>query len=268
MQEAFCKRLALFQETPGVVNWHEHVWFDESGKLDEARLDQMMEHSAMLGVDSLVISLPVIWGEAVPALVTKCNDAVSQAVKKYPGRLYGMCFVNPGYAAFSMREIERCIEELGFVGIKLYNQYFISDPVLRGVLEKSIAYDIPVLEHACKLNMFADSQPFASNGVHFAKAAEEYPEARMILAHIGGGGDWNWQVKAIEPYPNVAVDMSGNTRQPIWAASASSSGATAPSAPPSARSPTRTSPWKTSGPSSPAGPSPGISAKGGEPDAF
>ena len=210
MQEAFCKRLALFQETPGVVNWHEHVWFDESGKLDEARLDQMMEHSAMLGVDSLVISLPVIWGEAVPALVTKCNDAVSQAVKKYPGRLYGMCFVNPGYAAFSMREIERCIEELGFVGIKLYNQYFISDPVLRGVLEKSIAYDIPVLEHACKLNMFADSQPFASNGVHFAKAAEEYPEARMILAHIGGGGDWNWQVKAIEPYPNVAVDMSGS----------------------------------------------------------
>ena len=42
-----------------------------------------------------------------------------------------MCFVNHGYAAFSMREIERCIE-LGFVGIRLYNQYFISDPVLRG----------------------------------------------------------------------------------------------------------------------------------------
>ena len=55
-----------FRETPGVVNWHEHVWFDESGKLDEARLDQMMEHSAMLGVDSLVISLPVIWGRPSP----------------------------------------------------------------------------------------------------------------------------------------------------------------------------------------------------------
>jgi len=203
-------RLSLFYDTPNVVNWHEHVWFDENGKLDERRLDRMMEHSAMLGVDQLVISLPVIRGESTPEIVKRCNDAVHQAVRKYPNRLYGLAYVNPGYAEFSLDEIDRCFEEYGFVGIKLYNQYFISDPVVRGVIAKAIDYDVPILEHACKLNMFADGQPFASNGEHFRMAAEEYPEARLILAHIGGGGDWNFQVRAIEDCQNVSVDMSGS----------------------------------------------------------
>lgn len=30
------------------------------------------------------------------------------------------------------------------------------------------------------------------------------------MAHIGGGGDWEWSLKAIADYPNVYTDMSGS----------------------------------------------------------
>ncbi len=30
------------------------------------------------------------------------------------------------------------------------------------------------------------------------------------MAHITGGGDWDWSLKAIQDYPNVYTDMSGS----------------------------------------------------------
>lgn len=95
-------------------------------------------------------------------------------------------------------------------GIKLYNQYFISDPVVRPVIEKCIELDIPILSHAGKLNTVPNPQPTISDGTHFAEAARNYPEAVFVYGHIGGGGDWQWSLKAIADYPNVYADISGS----------------------------------------------------------
>ena len=37
-----------------------------------------------------------------------------------------------------------------------------------------------------------------------------YPEARIICAHIGGGGDWEWTIKALRHAENVFLDTSGS----------------------------------------------------------
>ena len=118
--------------------------------------------------------------------------------------------MNPGYSREAVAEIERCVNELGMIGIKLYNQYFISDPVLHPVIEKCIELGIPILEHAGKQMSLPVDQPFISDGTHFAKVAEKYPEAVIIMAHIGGGGDWQWSLKAIADCPNIYTDISGS----------------------------------------------------------
>lgn len=47
----------------------------------------------------------------------------------------------------------------------------------------------------------------------FVMAAERYPEAIFQLAHLGGGGDWLDACKAVRPYPNVYVDVSGSNNE-------------------------------------------------------
>ncbi len=206
----FSERLRKFRETENIVNWHEHIWYKQAEEIDIPRFEAMLRDGEEFGISQFVISNPAIGVRETKEQIMHRNDTVYWAMRNYPGKVFGMCYVDPGLTRFSLEEIDRCVGQLGFVGIKLYNQYFISDPVLDEVLEKAKEYGVPVLEHAAKLNMFAETQPFASDGTHFAKAAEKHPDTQMILAHIGGGGDWQWQIRAIEDYPNVAVDMSGS----------------------------------------------------------
>lgn len=202
-------KLKLFSENK-VVNWHEHVWPNEKEELNEALCDQLVESASITNMDILVCSAPVTKGNPAPDTVRKYNDMVAKAMKRHKGIIKGFAFVNPGYAKESLSEIDRCVNELGMIGIKLYNQYFISDPVLRGVIEKCIELDIPILEHAGKLNFRPETQPFISDGTHFAEVSKQYPEAVIIMAHVGGGGDWQWQLKAIADCPNIYTDTSGS----------------------------------------------------------
>jgi predicted TIM-barrel fold metal-dependent hydrolase len=49
-----------------------------------------------------------------------------------------------------------------------------------------------------------------SDGGHLAELARRYPEAMLICAHISGGGDWEWTIKALRHAPNVLLDTSGS----------------------------------------------------------
>jgi predicted TIM-barrel fold metal-dependent hydrolase len=207
--QSFADKLKIFKENK-VVNWHEHVWADAKGNLNVADADRLVEGAKKAGFDVLVCSLPVTRGNPAPEMCKRYNDLVYEAMNRYPGIIQGMCYVNPGYAKEAVKEIDRCINELGMIGVKLYNQYYLSDPAVHSVIEKCIELDIPILEHAGKMHPRSEDQPFISDGTHFAMAAEKFPEALFIYAHIGGGGDYHWSLKAIADYPNIFLDISGS----------------------------------------------------------
>ena len=210
MTETYEQRYREFAACGPIVNWHEHVWTTPDGVLNEALLDEMMEYAGIFGFSKLVISLPVVTRHCDTMEMRGNNDIVYDALNKYKGRLYGMCYLDPGLTSDVPAELERCLDHLGFIGVKLYNQYTIDDPIQDEIIRLCACRKKPVLMHATKLNMFSDGQPFASHGTHFARAAMKHPDATFILAHIGGGGDWYWQVKSVAPYDNVLVDMSGS----------------------------------------------------------
>jgi len=210
MTEAFKKRFNEYLECGPIVNWHEHVWPTPGGDLDEDNLNDLMKYADVFGYSKVVLSMPVLRGHCETAHMQKHNDFVYDAIQRYPGRIYGLCYLDPGLTVDAPKELERCLDNMGFVGIKLYNQYTLDDPIQDELIRQCAKRGKPVLMHATKLNMFADGQPFASHGTHFANAARKHPDAIFILAHIGGGGDWNWQIKSIAPFDNVLTDMSGS----------------------------------------------------------
>src|SRR5690554_6573037 len=124
-------KMELFKNNT-VINWHEHVYFDTNRNLDTEKCDRLVETAHKTYTDKLVCSRPASGEGATPEVMKERNDIVYKAMKRHPSMIKGMAFVNPGYLKESLYEIDRCINDLGMIGIKLYNQYYISDVAVRG----------------------------------------------------------------------------------------------------------------------------------------
>lgn len=197
------------------INAHEHVGMGGTlaGQLDLAD---------RLGIEKLEVSFPIAAGgkiTATPDEFIKCNDVVLSAMKQYPDRYLGSCFINPQYGKESLEEIKRCMDQ-GMIGLKVYNQVKINDPLFYPVIEKLTDLKMIILMHAhCgigvggKRTKYGNSQPNASVPEDFVDAAKRYPDTMFQYAHTGGGGDWEYACKAIQDYPNIYVDTSGSNNE-------------------------------------------------------
>jgi len=204
------REMELFKDTT-VYDWHEHVWArGPADELDVEQCERLAEHLRLLYIDKVAVSCPSD-GHETPDKLSSVNNAVYEAVKRYPGFFYGMCFTDPHHGSAAVAEIERCVGELGFVGVKLYTQRTIDHPMQYPLIEKCIELDIPILMHSMRFGLrYPGPEHFASHSAHYANIAKRYPEAVFIVAHIVNG-DWHWQLKGLADCPNVFCDISGST---------------------------------------------------------
>ncbi len=195
------------------IDVHCHVW-NLGNEADEATsAERLISTGDMLGITEFWCSSPITGGRLAGIEEVRAeNDAVLRAMKRFPDRIRGLCFVIPGHYRHALDEIDRCLDA-GMIGLKLYNQYRIDDPAVFPVIERIIERKVPLLEHAGlpTSREFLDAQPLISNGRHFAAMNRRYPEAMVIHAHIGGGGDWENTIRAMRGTSRSLVcDVSGS----------------------------------------------------------
>ena len=174
----------------------------------------MIDAADRLEIDQLVCSIPITGGRwATPAEARECNDAMLDAMRRFPKRLLGYAFLNPGYTREAFDELNRCVVREGMAGIKLYNQYKINDPVVFPLIERCVELGVPILSHAARLITVADlaAQPLTSHAGDFVDVGRRYPEAMIIHGHIAGGGDWQWTLKVLRDAPrSIYLDTGGS----------------------------------------------------------
>ncbi|NKB69442.1 MAG: amidohydrolase family protein [Candidatus Latescibacteria bacterium] len=195
------------------IDMHCHAWNLEDEAKEAISAEQLIRSGDMLGISEYWCSSPIVCGRiGTVAEVGRENDAVLRMMRRFPQRIRGWCFVIPAHYQGALDEIERCLD-LGMIGIKLYNQYRIDEAAVYPVIEKAIERKVPILEHAGFLQAreHLDNQPRISNGLHFAAVNQVYPEAMLIHAHTGGGGDWEQTLRAMRhTSPNLYCDISGS----------------------------------------------------------
>ncbi|MFP4027375.1 MAG: amidohydrolase family protein [Candidatus Brocadiia bacterium] len=191
------------------IDCHNHC-VSESGRWP--CVDIVVANARKMGIESTCCSHPITTEAPSPEGFRKGNDDILACMERYPDEILGQCFVNPGYGQEALDEIDRCVVGGGMVGVKLYHQYRIDEPVQYPVIEKCIELGVPILMHAghSAVSGGMPGQPRLSGGEHFAEVARRYPEAMLICAHIGGGGDWEWQIKALREADSVYLDTSGS----------------------------------------------------------
>jgi len=192
-----------------VIDCHAHLTHHSRANW-EADDRKLIEAADKLGIDQLCCStLTPHWPGSLEGF-RECNKWTAEGMRRFPGRVLGYCYVNPGYGREALEEIRRYVGGQGFMGIKLYNEYTCNEPVVFPIVELAIELGVPILHHASHSHYFVEDQPRLTDSGHLAEVARRYPEAMLICAHISGGGDWEWTVKAARHAPNLMLDTSGS----------------------------------------------------------
>lgn len=188
---------------------HAHLGLDVTAK--------DFEFMNRFNIERSYVSNPLSAGPGDPAQFRRHNDLVYSAMQKYPGRMIGMFTINPFYKKESLDEIQRNVDR-GMVGLKVYYQYKINDPLFNPIMEKMIDLKMITLMHAeatlgtggYRMKYDKKRMPNTSVPEDFVDMAKRYPEAMLQYAHLGGGPDWEYACKALKHCPNVYVDVSGS----------------------------------------------------------
>ncbi|MGV3504507.1 MAG: amidohydrolase family protein [Adhaeribacter sp.] len=193
------------------IDAHAHIW-----DADHGAPEMQIELADRLNMEKLFISAPVTRGPAPQEEIRKANDTVLKAVKMFPDRFVGQMTLNVRHQKESLEEIKRCIGE-GMVGLKLYTQVKLNDPLFYPIVEKFIDLKMVILMHVGIGKARVKFNPREPENVsipeYFVDMAKRYPEAMFQLAHIGGGIDWEDACKALQHSPNVYVDTSGSNNE-------------------------------------------------------
>ena len=151
-----------------------------------------------------------------------CNDLIAQVCRIFPKNFVGVCQLpqSPGVApATCIPELERCVNELGFVGCNLNPDpsggYWTGPPLTDRcwypLYEKMVELDVPAMVHVA-----ASCNPnFHGTGAHYINGDtsafmqfltgdlfRDLPTLKFIIPHGGGAVPFHWG-----RYRGLAQDM-------------------------------------------------------------
>ena len=114
--------------------------------------------------------------------IEQVHDAIAELAENYRGRIFGMASINPHWPAERYRrEAERCVRDLGFVGLKLHplgHLAPINAAVSDIIFETAAELETPVMIHT------GFGVPFTLPALAIPRA-RQYPKLKIILAHAG-----------------------------------------------------------------------------------
>jgi len=178
--------------------------------LDKA-LKKNLDHMDQVGTDMQLLSprpFTLMHSHSRPgdvlAWVQLQNDLISDNIEKHPERFKGVAGLpqvggHPIEIVFD--ELDRCIDELGFVGVLLNpdpsegggTSPRLGDPYWYPLWEKLIDKDIPAHIHSAGCcgretydEHFCTEESLAITAVAHSEVFERYPALRLMISHGGG----------------------------------------------------------------------------------
>jgi 4-oxalmesaconate hydratase len=154
---------------------------------------------------------------------TVCNDLIHRVGELYPDNFASVCQLpqSPGKSvAACVKELERCVTELGFVGCNLNPDpsggYWTDPPMTDrhyySLYEKMVELDVPAMIHVSS----SCNPCFHHVGAHYLNGdttvfmqllqtpqlLKDFPTLRLIIPHGGGAVPYHWG-----RYRGLAQDM-------------------------------------------------------------
>lgn len=187
-----------------ILDAHAHLGHDvvfDFDSTEEGLIDCYNRH----GVDGAVVQ-PFV-GRPYIEDTREAHDRIARFCRLHPGRFWGMASINPHFRRAEYdAEARRCVEELGFVALKLTPVGHAVQPSSEDgmhVFETADTLKVPVMVHT------GFGFPF-SDPINVSRAAERYPDLRIVLAHAGANFFTQQALFIATMFANVFVEPSGS----------------------------------------------------------
>ncbi len=178
-------------------------WQDEAA-VPEIPVEWTVQAFENAGVDAAVLS--AWWGPDGPLLG---NDFVADLVDRHPDLFVGVGAVPLDRPTDAVAEVRRCVEELGFVGVRLVPWLWELPPDDRRyypVYAECVEQDVPVclqVGHTGPLKPSEPGRPIP----YLDTVLREFPDLTVVAGHIGH--PWTGEMLALaRKYRDVYVDTS------------------------------------------------------------
>ncbi len=201
-----------------ITDWHSHIWLPEHVSDWGRELDAKYSHNpsqsgspeehaeAMeeAGIDRFLIVGLVSrhLNLAVP------NDFIADYARRSDGRGVGLAGIDPNEPD-AVDEVKRCAEELGLRGVKLappYQNFHPHSPEAFRVYDEIARQGMFIMFHQGAVTHRMGVLEVA-NPILLDRVAREYPETRIVIAHMGQ--PWSAEViPLMRKHPNLFADLS------------------------------------------------------------
>jgi hypothetical protein len=199
-----------------LIDVHAHFLHDRTPRADwRERNASRLRAGERVGISWHVASILGSWGATSPTYFPSLadlrygNDWMLALQRAHPDRVRGWVAVNPNYTDEALAEIVRCLDA-GMIGIKLAASRRADDPLLDPICRLAVERGVPILQHIWQHRRRDWPGQEASDARELGRLAGRHPQAKFLLAHIGGGGDWLHSLHDLRGLPNVLVDLSGS----------------------------------------------------------
>ncbi|MCY3776170.1 MAG: amidohydrolase family protein [Candidatus Aminicenantes bacterium] len=146
---------------------------------------------------------PECFGADGPKVARLAHDFIGDAAESYPGRFFGLATLPLHHMEESLRELDRCVDQLGFRGILLYSNLagrFPDEEEFRPLFKRAEEMGIPILLHpaypmtydAVKghslvggLGLMFDTT-IALARIILAGILDRHPRLKLLCPHVGG----------------------------------------------------------------------------------
>jgi predicted TIM-barrel fold metal-dependent hydrolase len=163
--------------------------------------------------------LPVAWDtELNTGLPAVTNDYIASLVKRWPEVFpSGWACIDPWRGKMAIKELERCVNELGLVGVKfqqVLQAFYPNDVRFYPLWEKCVELNVPVQFHAGFTGIGAGAPGGMgqhlkyTNPMYIDDVAADFPDLTIIALHLA----WPWQdemLAILRHKGNVYNDLSG-----------------------------------------------------------
>lgn len=171
---------------------------------DEVPLELTVGSMDAAGVETGLLSA---WHGPNGAMIS--NDDVAEIVETHPGRFEGVASVDISEPMEAVEEIRRCVDELGFVGVRVlpwlwekppdHRQYY---PVYVACVENDVPFCLQV-GHTGPLMASEPGRPIP----YLDRVLLDFPELTVVGGHVGH--PWTDEMVSLaRKYPNLYIDTS------------------------------------------------------------
>jgi aminocarboxymuconate-semialdehyde decarboxylase len=189
----------LLRKDGSTVAWSRADMFD----IDQ-RLVEMDRKGIALRILSLSTPNVYLWNaESQVGEARRINDALAKVCRQHPDRFIGLASLPLKDVEASLRELDRCVLELGMKGVVIGSNIDgvqLDDPIFDPLWAKINSLRLPVFEHPMfpksgsgfegfelplRLGLIFDTT-LAATRLIYAGVFERYPDFPYVMAHTGG----------------------------------------------------------------------------------